>query len=125
MNDIPLSRKALIVEDEVLSAHLFRLWLTNIGYHVLDLAATGKEACEIAARDAPDVVFMDIGLASDMDGVEAAIRINDQRKTPVCFITGFPVREVKERVCDLPARVVGVLEKPVNEGTLRRLVEAL
>ena len=72
--------RVLIVEDELLFRDLLAQTLTSgPGYEIVGLADTGREAIELAHKTRPDAVIMDIGLADDMDGIEAAVRIKDER----------------------------------------------
>jgi two-component system, response regulator PdtaR len=72
----PLPRKRiLIVEDEFLIAWTAEEALVSEGFEVVGVAATFEEAIGLAERERPDLVLMDIRLASARDGVEAAIEI--------------------------------------------------
>ena len=65
----------LVVEDEVLVARDIKSRLIRMGYEVLDTARKGAEAIEKALALKPDLVLMDIHLADEIDGIEAALRI--------------------------------------------------
>ena len=45
----------------------------------------------------PDLVLMDIRIDGQMDGVEAAARIQEQYRLPVIFITVYSDRQTLER----------------------------
>src|SRR3984893_10876747 len=60
--------RVLVVDDEPQILRALRINLRVRGYDV-DIAATGKQALEVAARHPPDLVLLDLGLP-DLDGVD-------------------------------------------------------
>ncbi len=115
--------RALIVEDEFLIAEGLRVQLEAIGLDVCDVATTAEEAVALADRHQPDLVLMDVRLGGDKDGVDAAMEIHANMKTPVIFLTGsredMTIARINE---DHPA---GVLFKPVSPLQLKRTIEAV
>lgn len=78
--------KILIVEDEALIALDIEQILTEVGYDVVAVANSAKEALEAVIRFEPHLVLMDIQLGGDMDGVDAAILIRSKFNLPVVFV---------------------------------------
>ncbi len=68
-----MPRRVLVVDDYDDARQLLGLILEHVGFQVL-LAANGADAVEIARRDRPDVVVMDLFMPG-MDGIEATRRI--------------------------------------------------
>ena len=75
--------RVIVADDQALVRGSFRVLvdtapdLTSVGE-----AATGTEAVEIAQREKPDIVLMDIRMP-DMDGIEATRKITaDPRPRP-------------------------------------------
>ena len=62
----------LLVEDEALISMLLERQLLNLGCSLVEKVSSGEAALASAAIRRPDLVFMDIHLATDMDGVTAA-----------------------------------------------------
>jgi len=79
----------LVVEDEVLIGLMLAKKLRSLGYLVPDVVTTGERAVETAARDRPTVVLMDVTLAGDMNGLEAARQIRNEYGIPIIIFTGY------------------------------------
>jgi len=89
--------RVLVVEDEVLVARDIQARLQRMGYDVVGTVARGEDAVSTALAKLPDLILMDINLRGEMDGIEAAIRINEVRSIPVIFCTAYSNDEVLER----------------------------
>jgi len=90
--DAELATDVLIIEDEPVIATDIQALATELGHHVVDVAATHSEALEAAARHRPGLVLADIQLADGSSGIEAARDILAKFDVPVIFITAFPER---------------------------------
>jgi CheY-like chemotaxis protein len=111
----------LVVEDDQGAALLINTILRHQGYQVIGNAVTGPRALELAAAERPDLVLMDITLAGEMDGIEAAKQIQERTSCPVVFLTAQTAPEVLER-----ARAVepyGYLVKPFDPRLLHPTIE--
>ena len=82
---------------------------------------SGEKALEIAEKDKPDLVFMDIHLSGEMGGIEAAGQIKDRFGIPVIFITGYSRDEMKERFGEIGSN--GYLVKPWSRHELKSSIE--
>ncbi len=107
--------RILIVEDEAITAMSLRQTLTAKGFTVVGVAAAGSEAIEIAQREKPDLLLMDIRLADDIDGIDAATVINNG--IPIIYMTAF----VDEPTITRAEKTgpIAILEKPLN---IKRLI---
>lgn len=79
--------KVLIVEDEVLIGMMIRKKLMAKGYDVYEVLPTGEQAVELAVDAPTDMIVMDICLAGELSGIEAARQIKQQKDIPVIFFT--------------------------------------
>ncbi|MBV9496683.1 MAG: response regulator [Acidobacteria bacterium] len=113
--------RILIVEDETIVAMDLAATLRRLGYEVVGTTGTGASAVEMATRDVPDLVLMDIRLKGPMDGIEAATLIRQRRPVPVVFLTAHGDLDTVER--SKKASPHGYLVKPFDEKMLQRAVE--
>jgi two-component system, response regulator PdtaR len=113
-----MGRRILIVEDEIVSAMALERTLEHIGYEVIGTVTTGEEAIELAGREHPDLVAMDIRLSGKMDGIDAASRIMDETGAGIVFMTGYDDEKTKERA--LALKPLGFLDKPINKSRFER-----
>jgi putative nucleotidyltransferase with HDIG domain len=122
-NDIgsPQNRRILIVEDEEgIAIHLGFL-LTRMGYTPLKPVTTGEEAIEHAGEQKPDLVLMDIHLASHMSGLDAARQIREIHDIPSIFLSAIaPDQTILQTPDNQP---YAYLVKPVKEPDLRAAIE--
>jgi response regulator NasT len=70
---------------------------------------------DLASRLSPDLIIMDIRMP-EVEGTEAAARINNVRPTPILMLTAYTDRETIRRA--EMAGALGYLVKPVNEAEL-------
>lgn len=111
----------LVVEDQPLAAKDVEATLSVMDYEVVDIVRKGETAIETAAELDPDVVLMDIELASDMDGIEAAQRIQDEHDVPIVFLTAHAEPETVGRAKQFGP--YGYISKPVDAIELRTAIE--
>ncbi len=106
----------LIVEDEGLVALDLESRLQRLGYSVVGIAETGARAMAIARDKQPDLVLMDIHLASGSDGITAAREIHEALGLPVVFLTAYADSVTLDRAA--MAVPFGYLVKPFEERSL-------
>lgn len=78
--------KILVVDDEPKLMRLLQEVLTATGYQVVT-ARTGKETIEKAAIEQPDLIILDIVLADNIDGYQAAHEIRKFSDVPIIMLT--------------------------------------
>jgi len=117
--------KILVVDDEPDALTFLSTVLEDNGAEVLQ-ATDGEQALEIARRERPDLITLDLS----MPGKSGVVAFGELRKedelneTPVCIITGRP--EMRELIYQRTTRPPeGYLEKPVDENTLLRNVRKI
>lgn len=115
--------KVQIAEDELITAMDLRKDLLDMGYEVCSFATTGRKAIEIAEREKPDVIIMDIKLRGEMDGMETAKEISSRFGVPSVFISGFTYEYIKQEFGS--NEIIEYLPKPVEGVNLKDAIESL
>jgi two-component system, response regulator PdtaR len=98
----------LTVEDDPIVRDDLRTLLEREGFEVLAGARDGVEAVELAREHRPDVILLDLSLPR-LDGVEAALRIREERDVPIVALTGYSEMLVERA---LEAGATGYVRKP-------------
>ena len=111
----------LIVEDEPITALDARESVEALGFEVVGVVKSGADAIAVARRTRPDVVLMDILLEGELDGIEAAQRLNKDASIPVVFVTAYGERQLVERA--LKTAPYGYLLKPFSREALATAIE--
>jgi DNA-binding response OmpR family regulator len=114
------SRKSiLVIDDDKSILRTFTRILQKAGYKI-DVAETGKEALEKAAKGKYDLALVDVRLP-DTDGTDLLIKLQEPMRDAVkIVITGFPSLEVGVKALDAGADAY--LVKPVKPEELLMLV---
>jgi DNA-binding response OmpR family regulator len=115
----------LLVEDDPLLRHAFRLLLEDAGYAVHE-AGTAADAIRQAAEHGPDLVLLDLGLP-DRPGLEVAQQLSSSEETSGIRVVALTGRAgADERAACLAAGCTHFFTKPIEpRELLRRLPELL
>lgn len=116
-----MKQKILIVEDNPLNMRLLEMILKANNYTLLK-ATDGEEALDIAIRERPDLLIMDIRLPK-VSGLEVVRRLKENpafSHTPIIALTAHAMKGDKEKAIE--AGCDSYLSKPVNTRELPRLV---
>ncbi len=109
--------RVLVVDDEPPARDRLRQLLDDTAVHqVVGEAGNGLEALEIAARENPDVVLLDIRMPG-MDGIETARHLNQRDAPPaVVFTTAYDEYAIEA----FEANAIGYVLKPVRRERLEQ-----
>jgi two-component system, response regulator PdtaR len=116
------AHRVLVVEDEFFLAVQIEEWLLENGLEVVDVVHTAEEAIAVADTERPDLVIMDIRLASETDGIAAALEILDRNGIRCIFATAYADAATLER--GEKARPFAWLRKPFTVDVLLGAVKA-
>lgn len=118
------AKSVLVVEDNELNMRLFCDLLDSFGYRTFQ-CRDGARAVEIARKEMPDLIIMDIQLP-EVSGLDITRWIKDDdslRHIPVLAVTAFAMRDDEQRVRQ--AGCEGYLSKPIQIASFMRAVEDL
>ncbi len=121
-----MPQKVLVVDDDPLMHQLFQRHLERAGYQMIS-AMDGLEALEIAARELPQIIVMDV-MMPEIDGLEAIRRLRKIEATkaiPVIVITAnvdsYLASQRESSVCG----AASFLTKPLSPARLLQEVQRL
>ena len=117
-----MSQKILIADDDMDNRTIAKEILEASGYKIL-LAANGLEALEMATREEPDLIILDMSMPK-MNGWETAKRIRQIPRMASTPIVAFTAHALAGD--DLKAKVAGCddyLSKPCVPRDMVRKVE--
>jgi CheY-like chemotaxis protein len=116
-----MSKRILYVEDNFQNKRLVKKILAARGFDVLE-ADDGLTGVEIATKERPDLILMDISLPG-IDGVEATQRIkayDNTAKIPIIALTANAMRGDRERF--IAAGCDDYLPKPISTTELLDMI---
>ena len=105
--------KALLVEDNENNRYLLKLLLEDANIFVA-CANNGRHALELASRERPDCILLDIQMP-EMDGYEVATRLKadvELANIPIIGVSSFAMPGDRERAFRMG--FAGYIEKPVD-----------
>jgi twitching motility two-component system response regulator PilH len=114
--------RIIVIEDEPDQVKLIRLRLEARGHQVFT-AVKAKEGIELAARECPDLILLDM-ILPDMHGLDALIKLKQNRETrriPVIAISAIGSPDFT-KAC-LQEGVVAYIRKPYNPRELFKIIE--
>jgi len=115
-------KKILVVEDNKVNMYLICFILKKGGYEVIE-AWSGEEGVELAIKEKPDLIIMDIQLPG-IDGLEATRRIRNSKadgEISIIALTSYAMTGDREKA--LNAGCTGYIEKPINPETFMSEIE--
>jgi CheY-like chemotaxis protein len=120
--------KVMIVDDDEDIRIVCELAVRKVGKWDVVMAASGREALDLARSELPDVILLDV-MMPGMDGPQTLEGLRNQSQTakiPVIFLTAKAQQREIDRYMALGAN--GVIRKPFDvmklTDEIRRIVEA-
>jgi len=90
--------KILIVEDEQELALNIKDILGFIGYEVVGVLDNGVDVLDFLNRHQVDLIFMDIQIKGNIDGVELCRKIKAIKNIPVVYLTAFSDKSILDKI---------------------------
>lgn len=116
-----MKKKILIVEDHPIHMKLIEMTLRNKNYILLK-AMDGMEALDIAQKEHPDLILMDIRLPK-MSGFEVAKKLRENPElnhTPIIALTAHAMAGDRESVIKSGCNTY--LTKPIDTRSLTQMI---
>lgn len=116
-----MNKKVLVVDDDVKTVELVKLYLNRDGYKVL-VAYDGMEALRLARETHPDLIVLDLMLPG-MDGLEVCRTLRNESDVPVIMLTARTTEQDKLTGLNLGAD--DYVTKPFSPKELAARVRAV
>jgi AmiR/NasT family two-component response regulator len=111
----PWSLRIAVADDEPDMRDYFARILPRLGHKVVVVAGTGLELVAGCRAEKPDLVISDIKMP-DMDGIDAARTICQERAVPVLLVSAYCDAELIARA--EADHIMGYLVKPIKQADL-------
>ena len=115
-------KSVLVIEDNENNRYLMRFILTQLGHAVLE-AHDGASGVEMAKRNHPNLILMDVRLPV-LDGYAATRRIRedeDLKGIPIIAVTSCAMDGDREKA--VQAGCTAYVEKPIDPGSFIKVLE--
>ena len=110
--------KILIVDDQRHNRDLVKFFLQQAGFHNFLEADNASKGFELAVKNIPDIIFLDIQLEED-SGFDVCKDLKAEEKTkdiPILFLSAF--NETENKVIGYKLGAVDFVNKPINHYEL-------
>jgi two-component system alkaline phosphatase synthesis response regulator PhoP len=114
-------KKVLVVDDDVKTVELVKLYLKRDGYRVIT-AYDGKEALSLAREGHPDLIVLDLMLPG-IDGLEICRTLRKESDVPIIMLTAMTTDE--DRLTGLDLGADDYVTKPFSPRELAARVRAV
>jgi CheY-like chemotaxis protein len=115
--------RVLLVDDDRSIRRIAQIALAEVGHFQVMLASTGQEALNLAQKEQPDLVLLDV-MMPEMDGFAVLIKLQKDPTTsaiPVIFMTASVTEDEQLQYRTLGVR--GVIVKPFDPMTLAEQIK--
>jgi AmiR/NasT family two-component response regulator len=111
--------RIVVADDEADMRDYFKKILPRLGHTVVGTAENGRELVEQSRKLEPDLVITDIKMP-DMDRIEAAAALYQQRPVPVILVSAHHDPElIKRAEAD---HIMGYLVKPIKQQDMEPVI---
>ena len=115
------SKRVLVVDDDVKTVELVKLYLTRDGYRVV-AAYDGTEALRLARENRPDLIVLDLMLPG-VDGLEVCRSLRSESDVPIIMLTARTTDE--DKLTGLGLGADDYVSKPFSPRELAARVRAV
>ena len=114
-------KRVLVVDDDVKTVELVKLYLNRDGYKVLT-AYDGAEALRLARESHPDLIVLDLMLPG-MDGLEVCRNLRIESEVPIIMLTARTTDE--DKIAGLGLGADDYVTKPFSPRELAARVRSV
>jgi DNA-binding response OmpR family regulator len=111
----------LVVDDDVKTAELVKIYLNRDGYRVL-IAYNGNDALHIARQSHPDLIVLDLMLPG-MNGLDVCRTLREESDVPIIMLTAMTTDD--DRLTGLNLGADDYVTKPFSPKELAARVRAV
>jgi len=116
-----MGKRVLVVDDDVKTVELVKLYLNRDGYRVLT-AYDGVEALRLAREGHPDLIVLDLMLPG-IDGLEVCRTLRDESDVPIIMLTAKTTDQ--DKLAGLNLGADDYVTKPFSPRELAARVRAV
>ena len=109
------SLRIAVADDEPVMCEYLEKTLPLLGHKVVAVATSGRELIDLCAKSEPELIITDIKMP-DMDGIEAAGIVVQNRPVPVILVSAYHDPKLIERAG--AEYVQAFLVKPIKQADL-------
>jgi DNA-binding response OmpR family regulator len=116
-------KSILVIDDERDILDSLAVYLRRNGYGVF-VADTGKEGLQIAQRELPDLIILDL-ILPDIDGSDVAVELlnnAETKKIPIIFLTSIVTKTEQQQPGEIVANRC-IVAKPCPPDEILRLIK--
>jgi len=111
----------LIVEDDAIAQLTFLQYLRDLGYENALTVDNGADALKTIESSSIDLVFLDIRIRGEMDGVDTAKHIKEKDSDlPLIFLTASTDRQTIQRA--MVCQPYSIIHKPYDLAILQKSI---
>jgi len=122
-----MAKKILMIDDDDELVESIKTLLESRGYSFIS-ASSGDEGFEMAKKEQPSLIILDVMMMHDSDGLDGASKLKNEKLTtdiPVIMLTGIrkPEHLLESYASDEKfSNIKIVYEKPIKPDKLFKLV---
>ena len=116
-----MSKKFLIVEDDMIISMVTKRQVESLGHKVVQSVRSGIDAINAAKIHNPDIILMDIRIVGTMDGIEAMEEIMKFSNAKAIYISGNSEPATKLRA--QKTNMLAFCTKPMSMEDLKLVME--
>ncbi|MBL7837354.1 MAG: response regulator, partial [Bacteroidetes bacterium] len=84
-----MKTKILIVEDNPIIGEDLAAYMNEFGHEAVGHVTNAEETLRLLKEKSVDLILMDVGLESEIDGIQLASLIREKYKLPIIFLTAL------------------------------------